>query len=81
VSGGVNSRHLPSDDIRAALQDHYCSSGKRYENLSIIYSNKLTGMDISKNNPINNLISREISSRYKVCIWVMPFPPAGVKFV
>lgn len=52
-------------------------------NISLTYlscgSNLLTGLDVSNNNTLNSLEINEMPSLIKVCVWTMPFPPAGLK--
>jgi len=40
--------------------------------------NQLTRLDISANTKLANLILTYMPSLYKVCVWIMPFPPTGV---
>jgi Leucine-rich repeat (LRR) protein len=42
-------------------------------------SNPLTSLDISNNNKIWGLHIDDMLSLFKVCVWVMPFPPTGVE--
>jgi hypothetical protein len=41
--------------------------------------NKLTTLDVSNNTSLCTLMIAEMTSLYKVCVWEMPFPPAGVE--
>ena len=41
--------------------------------------NQLTSLDISNNTSLYSLRITDIPSLYKVCVWEMPFPPAGVE--
>ena len=41
-------------------------------------SNQLSGLDISNNSYMIFLDIKEMPSLYEVCVWEMPFPPAGV---
>jgi len=38
-------------------------------------------LDISANIMLKQIILEDMSSLYKVCVWTMPFPPAGVEIV
>ena len=40
--------------------------------------NQLTTLDISNNTALGGLYLAYIPSLYEVCVWEMPFPPAGV---
>jgi len=41
-------------------------------------SNSLTRLDVSKNTALEYLVLKSMPSLFKVCVWKMPFPPAGV---
>ena len=43
-------------------------------------ANKLTSLDISKNTLLEFLNISEMSSLFKVCVWITPFPPEGKYF-
>jgi hypothetical protein len=40
--------------------------------------NQLSSLDVSKNTALTNLIISDIPTLHEVCVWEMPFPPAGV---
>jgi hypothetical protein len=40
--------------------------------------NQLTSMDVSDNTSIQLMIIEEMLTLIEVCVWTMPFPPAGV---
>ena len=44
----------------------------------ICNDNQLTGLDVSNNIVLEGLDLSYMPSLYKVCVWEMPFPPAGV---
>ena len=60
---------LTSLDVsnNSVLEDLYCSE------------NQLTTLDVSNNTALEWLDLKYMSSLYKVCVWVMPFPPTGVE--
>jgi Leucine-rich repeat (LRR) protein len=41
-------------------------------------SNQLTSLDISNNDKIVDLFIENLPDLYKICVWEIPFPPAGV---
>ena len=43
------------------------------------FSNQLTSLDISKNISLTIIKLRDMPSLNEVCVWELPFPPAGVE--
>ena len=41
--------------------------------------NQLTSLDVSNNTTLTKLQCRDMPSLTKVCVWTLPFPPAGVQ--
>ncbi len=63
-----SSNQLTSLDIsnNTALQTLDCKS------------NQLTSLDVSNNTFLEDLYLSDMPTLYEVCVWTMPFPPAGV---
>ena len=53
------------------------SENKALKKLRCI-ENFLTSLDVSKNTALSILLLNDMPSLNKVCVWEMPFPPAGV---
>jgi len=43
------------------------------------FGNQLSSLDISNNFSLKNIQLRDMPSLNEVCVWEMPFPPAGVE--
>ena len=65
---GCGSNRLTTIDVsnNIALLRLFCSY------------NQLTTLDVSNNTALSRLYLKDMPSLYKVCVWEMPFPPAGV---
>ncbi len=64
-----SSNQLTSLDVSGctALTDLHCSR------------NQLTSLDVSNNTNLTRLLIEEMPALFDVCVWTMPFPPAGVE--
>jgi hypothetical protein len=72
----------------AALTELYCASNQltglnisNNEALTILhcFSNQLTSLDISNNTSLTVIRLQDMPSLNEVCVWEVPFPPAGVE--
>jgi len=76
-----NNRTLISFDCSENLLnslDISNNNGLRFFSCS---SNKLTDLDVSKNASLERIEIEGMPSLTKVCVWEVPFPPAGVTLV
>jgi len=87
LSCGLNQLTVLDVSNNAALIKLSCA-GNNLTNLDVsncvalnglaCSSNQLTSLNISSNNKLLDLFIQNLPDLYKVCVWVIPFPPAGI---
>ena len=88
LHAGCNSMELTSLDVsnNTLLETlHVCcnlSSLDLSNNINLkslnLWGNELTTLDVSNNTLLEYLDCSDMPTLYEVCVWVTPFPPAGV---
>jgi Leucine-rich repeat (LRR) protein len=92
IIGGLDcmGNQLTSLDIsnNTAMTSLQCSENQltsldvsNHADLEILYcgDNLITNLDISNSPNLYSLVLSNMPSLFKVCVWKMPFPPAGVE--